>query len=94
MKTLDSTAEKCLIVVNEDNKLLGTLTDGDIRRSLLQGKNVSSKIEDSYFKAPFTLNEEDYSEEEALEILRVEKLDLIPIVSNNGELTDYLTWKN
>ena len=93
MKILDRTAEKCLIVVSEDRKLLGTLTDGDIRRSLLQGKNVSSKIVDSYFKAPFTLKEDDYSDVEALEILRVEKLDLIPIVSNNGELIDYLTWK-
>ena len=32
MKKLSETAEKGLLVVNKNNKLLGTLTDGDIRR--------------------------------------------------------------
>lgn len=32
MKKLDETAEKILFVVDANRKLLGTLTDGDIRR--------------------------------------------------------------
>ena len=35
MKALDKTAEKCLLVVDEDKKLLGTLSDGDLRRNNL-----------------------------------------------------------
>ena len=38
MKALEKTAEKCLLVVNQDNKLLGTLTDGDLRRQILKGE--------------------------------------------------------
>ena len=34
MKALDKTAEKCLLVVDEYDKLLGALTDGDLRRSI------------------------------------------------------------
>ena len=46
MKALDSTAEKCLLVTDGDMKLLGTLTDGDIRRAILAGKGFlkASKI--------------------------------------------------
>mgnify|MGYP001220580369 CR=1 FL=1 len=33
MNKLEKTAEKCLIVVDGKGKLLGTLTDGEIRRS-------------------------------------------------------------
>ena len=39
------TAEKCLLVINDNNKLLGTLTDGDLRRSILAGSKNSDKIE-------------------------------------------------
>ena len=38
MIALDSTAEKCLLVVNEQQNLIGTLTDGDIRRGILNGQ--------------------------------------------------------
>ena len=44
MKKLDQTAEKCLLVVDEELKLLGTLTDGDIRRAILGGNNFSDGI--------------------------------------------------
>ena len=32
------------MVVSDKNKLLGTLTDGDIRRALLQGAGLKDKI--------------------------------------------------
>ena len=39
MTVLDKTSEKCLLVAGENNKLVGTLTDGDLRRSILNGAN-------------------------------------------------------
>ena len=44
MKVLDKTSEKCLLVVDENKKLLGTLTDGDLRRGILSGMNFSENI--------------------------------------------------
>ena len=44
MKTLDKTAEKCLLVLDEDDKLLGSLTDGDLRRGILSGMNFLENI--------------------------------------------------
>ena len=44
MKALNKTSEKCLLVVDEDKKLLGTLSDGDLRRSILGGAKVSEDI--------------------------------------------------
>ena len=35
MKKLQKTGEKCLVVVNKNKKLLGTINDGDIRRAIL-----------------------------------------------------------
>ena len=44
MRVLNKTAEKCLLVVDENKKLLGTLTDGDLRRSILRGMNFTEYI--------------------------------------------------
>ena len=48
MKILNKTAEKCLLVVDDNKKLLGTLTDGDLRRSILAGVKFSENISNSF----------------------------------------------
>lgn len=37
-------AAQTLFVVNSDNKMVGTLTDGDIRRSLIAGKPIETPV--------------------------------------------------
>lgn len=94
MKTLDKTAEKCLIVVDENKKLIGTLTDGDIRRSILAGMGFSATIEDSFFTEPSILKKDEYTKEKAIKLLSIKKLDLIPIIDENRYVVDYVTWSS
>ena len=49
---LQKTKLKCLIVVNNEKKLLGTLTDGDLRRALLKKIKTSSTMTTG--RAPLT----------------------------------------
>ena len=51
---LEQNNEKCLLVVDSNNILKGTLTDGDIRRALLGGADINSKIK-KYIKKSLTL---------------------------------------
>ena len=37
-------ATRMVLVVGEDQELLGTITDGDIRRALIRGKGMSSSL--------------------------------------------------
>ena len=92
MKVLEKTAEKCLLVVDENNKLLGTLTDGDLRRSILDGVKFSEHISASCNSEPTVLIKEKYTTEEAKQLLRDLKLDLIPIVDENNLVVEYVTW--
>jgi sialic acid synthase SpsE/sugar phosphate isomerase/epimerase len=48
LNKLEVTTEKVLVVINRENKLIGTLTDGDIRRFLL--KNTQSNLEEKISK--------------------------------------------
>ena len=92
MKTLDKTAEKCLFVVDDNNKLLGTLTDGDLRRSILSGTEFSNDISLSYNNKPTALIQDKYVIEEAKQLLRDLKLELIPIVNEDHLVVDYVSW--
>lgn len=71
MKALDKTAEKCLLVVDDSKKLLGTLTDGDLRRSILSGANFSDDVSESFNQMPTILKRDNYSLEEVKQLLRV-----------------------
>jgi nucleoside-diphosphate-sugar epimerase len=55
LKIIDSGAIKIALVVDSDDKLLGTITDGDIRRAILDGKDLEDSIEGIYFKSPTTI---------------------------------------
>lgn len=83
MKKLDAIEEKCLVVVDEKNKLLGTVTDGDIRRSILNGNNFSKSINDTFNKNPIKIYLEHFSEDVAVEIIENNNIDLIPIIDKN-----------
>ena len=62
MRKLDDTGEKGLLVVNKNKKLLGTLTDGDIRRQILKGYKLNSTIKKIYNKKPAFFVEGKFSE--------------------------------
>ncbi len=90
LKYLTKTAEKVLLVVDPEECLLGTLTDGDIRRYLLSGGKIEHTIEKVYNPKPIFLLEKDV--EIAKELMLKNKIELIPIVDKNRKVKDYFTW--
>ena len=92
MKKLDETAEKCLLITDEKNHLLGTLTDGDIRRAILCGALISSSISGIYNKKPIIFNSDSFDKNHIKKIFLQNKIDLIPIVNKKNNLVGYKTW--
>jgi len=82
LKIIDSAAMQIAIVVDESDILLGTITDGDIRRGLLNGMNLEDKVEPIVFKTPTTAKISD-TKEEILKKALAKKLHQIPIVDDN-----------
>jgi dTDP-glucose pyrophosphorylase len=79
LKVIDSGAMQIAVVVGNKNQLLGTLTDGDIRRGLLNGLSIESSIEDIFFKKPTVAKVSD-TNEEILQKALTKKLHQIPIL--------------
>jgi dTDP-glucose pyrophosphorylase len=94
LKQLSRTGEKCLVVVDKKNKLLGTLSDGDVRKAILKGKFHKDKINEFYQKNPTFLRKENYSLSQAKNILIKKRIDIIPIIEVSKRVVDVLTFKN
>ncbi|AVX43090.1 nucleotidyltransferase family protein [Campylobacter concisus] len=84
---IDSGAMQIALVVDDNDKLLGTLTDGDIRRGILRGLDLDSSIETIVFKEP-AVAKISSTKEEILKIALSKKLHQIPIVDDNGIVLD------
>ena len=55
IRLLEKTLDKCLIVIDSKEKLKGTITDGDIRRSILSGISLDDNIKSVYKKKPIKI---------------------------------------
>lgn len=85
LQIIDNGALQIALVVNENDILLGTLTDGDIRRGLLKGLDLNSSIESIIFKTP-TIAKISETKEEILKLALSKKLHQIPIVDERGKI--------
>ena len=93
MQKLNETAEKILFVVDEQNKLLGTVTDGDIRRAIINGLGFGDAIENVMYKDFFSLNiNTPKIEDQAKKIMFENKIEQIPILNERGEIIDIILW--
>jgi len=85
LSVINTGAVKIALVVSDNNQLLGTLSDGDIRRGLLRKKTLDDTIEDVYFKNPITANESD-SREELLRLCSMGRIGQVPILGKNKQI--------
>lgn len=85
LKIIDSGAMQIAIVVDENDTLIGTITDGDIRRGLLNGLELSSCIESIIYKNPTTASLSD-TKEDILKKALAKKLHQIPVVDDKNRV--------
>ena len=87
LDVISSGAVKIALVVDADNKLLGTLSDGDIRRGLLRKKTLNDTIEDIYFKSPVTAKRGTLRED-LLRLCSINKISQVPIIDDDQKVID------
>ncbi|NVO08512.1 MAG: NTP transferase domain-containing protein [Bacteroidales bacterium] len=91
MKQLDSTHRKILFLIDENGKLLGSLSDGDIRRWILAEGALDVDVISACHLNSFAVREGyDYKDAKA-QILK-EKYSAVPIIDINGIIIDILFW--
>ncbi|WP_342575029.1 nucleotidyltransferase family protein [Solibacillus sp. FSL K6-1781] len=89
MKIIDETSLQFAVVVDEDNHLLGTVTDGDIRRGILRGEGLEVPINlimnPNPFSAKYGLKTNTYKQ-----LMKSKNLKQLPIVNDQNQIVDIL----
>ncbi|MFC5604724.1 nucleotidyltransferase family protein [Sporosarcina koreensis] len=85
MKIIDATTMQFVAVVDEKMILLGTVTDGDIRRGILKGLPLESAISEVMNQAPF-YEQEGKKYTHYKKRMRERNLKQLPILSKDNKL--------
>ena len=88
---LDTAGMQILIVVSKKRELIGTITDGDIRRGLLRGLELKNSIEPLVNKDAFVVPM-SMDKEVILKIMSANSIRQIPIVNENRQVVGLHTW--
>ena len=89
MRIIDRGAAKLALIVDEQQRLLGTLTDGDIRRGLLHGETLESPAE-RLMNRQFRFVRSGEDQAAVLEMMRREVLRQIPVLDSEGRVVQLL----
>lgn len=81
--TMDKSALRVAIAVDEAGRLLGTLTDGDVRRALLRRMPMSTPVRNVMCTTPQRA-EVDWERERILAVMREHELLQVPVVDATG----------
>jgi len=82
---LDETGLRIVLVVNNNNTLCGTVTDGDIRRALLKGADIKQKISSVMFQSPLVVNNE-IGQSAILQLMHSNKIYQIPVIDDERKV--------
>lgn len=87
---IDQNTQGFLIVVGEHKKVCGVLTDGDIRRSFINGYQTKDKIEAIFNHQPVLVLLND-GFERVTELFKKPTIKFLPIVDDGGQLVNIIT---
>lgn len=85
-------ADAILFVVDENNVLIGSLTDGDVRRGLLKDMSINQTVVDFIQSNPKYIVKSNYNIDD-LEKFRSANLRIIPVVNENHQVVHVINFR-
>ena len=82
---LNSSSLQIVLVVNKNNKFVGTITDGDLRRGMFSGLNLNDNITKIINKKSTFVNP-DLSYEDAKILMKANSIRHIPIIDKSKKI--------
>ena len=94
LKLLSSVGlDTTLFAVNKNNKLIGSISDGDIRRGLLRGISLDDPITEIINKKPKFIRKGNYSIGE-IKKLRKNNYKLVPVIDNDDVIVNVISFRS
>ena len=93
IKAISSNKLKVAVIVNKKKNVLGLLTDGDIRRALLNEKSLKSKALDVSSKNPLIIPENP-NYEKIKQLMNKNDILQLPVVDKNNKIISIISSKD
>lgn len=91
IRCLDESGLQIVIVVGPQNRLVGTITDGDIRRGLLRGVELSAPIDAIIHREPMVVTP-GLSGDAVLLLMQANKIHQLPVIDENRHVVGLHIW--
>ena len=91
IRNLDQSGLQIVLVVSKDGVLVGTLTDGDIRRGLLRGLGLDSPIDSITYGHPLVVPPE-IGTEMVLHLMQANRVHQLPVVDEQRRVVGLHLW--
>ena len=91
VEVLNDTGLRIALIVYEHGLLVGTISDGDIRRGLLKGLDLKSNIESIIHYSPLVVTPE-MNRDTVLQLMIENKVQQIPIVNKKNQVIGLHVW--
>jgi len=92
LAALEKETAKIIFLVNDDNRLVGTCTDGDFRRAILNSVDINDPVEVIANLNPITVPT-SMQASEAQSLLRKHNILYAPVVDDEGYILDMVSFR-
>ncbi len=93
MKRLNQVEGQALYVVDDQKRLLGAITDGDIRRFLMNGNPAEQDISGVFTRNPIRIRM-GYRIEEVRQLMQAHKIESVPVVDPEERIVEVVLWES
>ena len=92
---IESIKDRAVLVIDEEKRIIGLISSGDIIRALISDVNIYSRV-DNYLRTNFVyaLEDEKINKEKIEDIFLNQQLSLLPIVNKKMQLKSVITLRS
>lgn len=92
IRRLNDGGKKILLVADDEGRLAGSLTDGDIRRAILSGRDFSSSVDSVMNLHPHWVQGDEDRRARAKELMLAHEIEQIPVLDGSGQILEVISW--
>lgn len=86
LKFMKKNGQKCVIIINSQGQLKGSLSDGDIRNFLIKNNNIKTSLSKIYNKNPIYFSKKSFNKKKLINFFSKYEISLIPLVDSSKKV--------
>jgi len=91
LQLIKKNGAKALVVVDRNDKLIGSLSDGDIRKAILKNISLNKNIKNIFYKKPKYLVQGQYSKQSLNNLIHKNNFTIIPVIDDFKKVKEIIT---